>query len=346
MLTSTARLNPSSYAERPWRIHEFADDFQVLDAWALPTPGGPDDFGRLNATVTSFDPAHASPVVGALFAARWALGRMFGLDGSDSYAESLRPRVPDDLVDTFPADTETGPFTPLYATDAEAALEIVNRTVHGLMHLGWVSDGDGGYRGEMTVLVKPNGILGAAYLAAIAPARRFVVYPAMMRSLARRWRGQTVPVVTQIEVPREARDLSTWSNVDYADAFLVRSDSERSAEQWARTILEDSPAAVRARLLAGWKSLGLEVGSDAGVGSGTVLGWPIRRSTPDAVLLSADSRIGMPGQLLVMLRPEGLLFATFVRHRTIATRPLWAAVRRKHVAVVTMLLERAAHDAG
>ena len=26
------------------RIHEIAKDFRVLDVWALPTPGGQDDF--------------------------------------------------------------------------------------------------------------------------------------------------------------------------------------------------------------------------------------------------------------------------------------------------------------
>ncbi|MGH3639055.1 MAG: hypothetical protein ACRDUX_08495, partial [Mycobacterium sp.] len=108
---------------------------------------------------------------------------------------------------------------------------------------------------------------------------------------------------------------------------------------------EDAPASMRSQLLSGWKALGLKVGSNAGVGSGSVLGWPIRRSTPEVVLLAADSRIGMPGQLLITIRPEGLLFATFLQHRTVATRPLWAAVERTHVDVVRTLLERAAHDA-
>lgn len=28
------------------------------------------------------------------------------------------------------------------------------------MHVGWVPDGSGGYRGQMAVLVEPNGLLG------------------------------------------------------------------------------------------------------------------------------------------------------------------------------------------
>ena len=39
------------------------------------------------------------------------------------------------------------------------------------MHLGWIPDIDGGYRGQMAVYVKPNGLLGDAYMAAIKPFR-------------------------------------------------------------------------------------------------------------------------------------------------------------------------------
>jgi len=48
--------------------------------------------------------------------------------------------------------------------------------------------GTDGYRGQMAVLVRPNGVLGAAYLAAIAPFRHLVVYPLMMRDIGRAWR--------------------------------------------------------------------------------------------------------------------------------------------------------------
>ena len=56
------------------------------------------------------------------------------------------------------------------------------------MHLGWVPDGTGGYRGQMAVLVKPNGLLGNAYMAAIKPFRHLIVYPPMIRGIEREWR--------------------------------------------------------------------------------------------------------------------------------------------------------------
>ena len=51
--------------------------------------------------------------------------------------------------------------------------------MHGVIHLGWVADDAGGYRGQMAILVKPNGPLGQAYMAAITPFRYLIVYPRM-----------------------------------------------------------------------------------------------------------------------------------------------------------------------
>ena len=155
--------------------------------WALPTPGGPDDFPRLVALMASLDPERSSSgAVRALFAIRWKLGELFGVDGPDagigSRVPTLRDRLPADLRDaTSRPDFEALPFTPLYLTGDEFAAEIANRTVHAIMHVGWVQDRTGGYRGQMAVYVKPNGLFGAAYMAAIRPFRHLIVYPRMMR---------------------------------------------------------------------------------------------------------------------------------------------------------------------
>ena len=42
----------------------------------------------------------------------------------------------------------------------------------------------------MAVLVKPNGLLGTAYMAAITPFRHLIVYPRMMREIGREWRAR------------------------------------------------------------------------------------------------------------------------------------------------------------
>ena len=102
-------------------------------------------------------------------------------------------RIPDDLRETAAPEFSSGlPFSPLYLTDDEFAGEIANKTMHGIVHLGWVPDDDGdGYRGQMAVLVKPDGLLGNAYMAAIRPFRHLIVYPAMIRQLDREARGRS-----------------------------------------------------------------------------------------------------------------------------------------------------------
>jgi hypothetical protein len=189
------RLPDSVHLAHPWRIHALAPDFVLEDVWALPTPGGPDDFPKLVELVAAGDPAQgSSKVVGVLFALRWKLGELLGWDdeedGLGGRVPTLRDRLPEDLRDG-PEGPHAGslPFRPLYLTGDEFAAEIANKTVHGVMHLGWVADG-GGYRGQMAVLVKPNGRLGAAYMGAIKPFRHLLVYPLMLREFGRRWRAR------------------------------------------------------------------------------------------------------------------------------------------------------------
>jgi hypothetical protein len=189
------RLPDSAQTSRPWRIHELTRDFRIEDVWALPTPGGPEDFPRLVRIAASFDPSRSSfGAVRALFAIRWKLGELLGWDRPDaglgSRVPTLRDRLPADLRQTaLRPEFDALPFSPLYVTDDEMAAEIANRTVHGIMHMGWVREGTGGYRGQMAVYVKPNGLLGEGYLAAIKPFRHLIVYPAMLRDIGRRWEG-------------------------------------------------------------------------------------------------------------------------------------------------------------
>jgi hypothetical protein len=39
--------------------------------------------------------------------------------------------------------------------------------------------------------VKPNGLLGTGYMAAITPFRHLIVYPLMMRQIGRNWQAAT-----------------------------------------------------------------------------------------------------------------------------------------------------------
>jgi hypothetical protein len=191
------KLPDRAHTSRPWRIHELAPDFEVEDVWALPTPGGPGDFPVLVEGFASADPSESgSRAVRALFALRWKVGELLGWDTDDggigSRVSTLHDRLPADLREAGPGPAFHGlPFTPLYMLDDEWAAEIANKTMHGVLHLGWVPDGAGGYRGQMAVLVKRNGLFGSAYMAAIRPFRHLLVYPRMLRDIEREWRART-----------------------------------------------------------------------------------------------------------------------------------------------------------
>jgi hypothetical protein len=190
------RLPNSAHTSRPWRIHELTGDFRVEDVWDLSTPGGRDDFSLLVNAIASGDPARSSSrAARALWSIRWKLGALLRVDRPDTGlgmpVPTLRDRLPADLRDRPGPAFAALPFRSLYLVDDEFAAEIANRTMHGVLHLGWVADETGGYHGQMAVLVRPNGPLGELYMAAIRPFRHLVVYPAAIRQIGRQWVSQS-----------------------------------------------------------------------------------------------------------------------------------------------------------
>ena len=188
------RVPNASHTSRSWRIHEITRDFRLEDVWALPGKGGPDDFPRLVQLIASMDPAQGSSrTARMLWAIRWKVGELLGWDDPDAgvggRVATLRDRLPADLRDgPSGPDVDPLPFDSLYLTDDEWAAETANRTVHGVMHIGRIQDGSG-FRVQMAVLVKPNGLFGKAYMAAIRPFRHLIVYPRILRQIEHTWRA-------------------------------------------------------------------------------------------------------------------------------------------------------------
>ncbi|GAB1510260.1 DUF2867 domain-containing protein [Actinophytocola sp. KF-1] len=190
-----ARLAGTAHTALPWRIHEITGDFTVADVWSFRTPGaGPGDFPAVLAALRAAGGLDKQPWPARfLFALRWRLGALLGWDtpsaGLGQRVRSLRDRLPADLRGAPPGpDDDRMPLTPVYELDREAARELANKTVHTVMHLGWVPGADGDHELRMAVLVKPNGRFGRLYMAAIAPFRYLVVYPALTRQWERAWR--------------------------------------------------------------------------------------------------------------------------------------------------------------
>jgi hypothetical protein len=204
------RLPNSEHESRPWRIREIASDFTLEDVWALPVHGGAEDFQTLIELMVSADMAEAESLpTRVLWGIRDRLGSWFDLgrisapldsDRDDGAGKlpipgnsetSLTGRLPEDLLGTA-ADLHFNslPFVSLYRTDVEFAAEISNKTVHAVMHLAWVDQGEGRYQGQMAVYVKPRGLFGQGYMALIKPFRYLIVYPALMRQTERTWNAR------------------------------------------------------------------------------------------------------------------------------------------------------------
>ncbi|MFF0556384.1 DUF2867 domain-containing protein [Streptomyces sp. NPDC004266] len=194
------RLPVGEHTGRPWRIHAYVPDFTTLDVWSFRTPGaGPDDFPRVLAAIAAgAGLSEQSGPARFLFAVRWKLGALLGWDdpeaGLGPRVRSLRERMPEELTATADPTPGPGPFVPLYELPDECARELANKTVHGVLHLGWVETPGGGHELRMAVLVKPNGRLGRLYMALIAPFRHAIVYPAMTRAWEAAWRDRERPL--------------------------------------------------------------------------------------------------------------------------------------------------------
>ncbi|MEU4343180.1 DUF2867 domain-containing protein [Nocardia sp. NPDC023852] len=191
------RLAKTTYIEQSWRIHELTSDFSVEDVWAFRTPGaGPDDFPTMLAAMRAAGgPVKQTWLVRFLFAVRWKLGVLLGWDepsaGVGERVASLRDRLPSDVrAASRCPDNKSMPLEAVYELDRESARELANKTVHAVMHLGWVQAANGDYELRMAVLVKPSRWFGRLYMGAIAPFRYLIVYPALTRQWERAWRDR------------------------------------------------------------------------------------------------------------------------------------------------------------
>ncbi|MEV4944965.1 DUF2867 domain-containing protein [Streptomyces sp. NPDC053755] len=194
------RRAATAYTEQPWLIHDLTPDFTVQDVWSFRTPGaGPDDFPVMLAAMRAAGgPARQHPAVRFLFAVRWRLGAVLGWDdpsaGVGARVASLRDRLSGDRRDVPRGpDDDDMPLKAVYELPREAARELANKTVHTVMHLGWVKGATGDHELRMAVLVKPNGVTGRLYMAAIAPFRYLLVYPSLTRQWERAWRDRAEP---------------------------------------------------------------------------------------------------------------------------------------------------------
>lgn len=142
---------------------------------------------------------------------------------------------------------------------------------------------------------------------------------------------------TRVEVPASAHTY--LPDADYADSFRLGSSSPASAEALTRLALEGMPAQLRLSVRAAHRYLlGLQPGPDD---AQHVLGWPILQSSPDLLVLGAQSRM-VDCRIVVATGDGGTSITTLLHHRHPATRIIWAGLGFAHRTVAPYLLSRTA----
>jgi hypothetical protein len=199
------RLPPREFRALTLRVHDVLHDVPLEDAWVMRLPGGGPGRGMQELAALFSAAAGSAPrAVQWLFRLRWRLGRWFGWDAprpawaAETFADRLSPGDR--------ARSEAAPGTPdgrlklLYRFDDEQLSELRNGTVHAFLSLS-LRPAPEGYLGYLAVYVRPVQRFTRLYMAAIAPFRRLVVYPAIVRGVERAWAERFGPGVPQPTVP-------------------------------------------------------------------------------------------------------------------------------------------------
>jgi hypothetical protein len=183
------RAEPSEFQKLDLRCHTLLRDACLHDVWKISLSGGGPNrtMDDVSASQRSVSP---NLVVRGLFAARRALGKLFGWDRErhDSHAESYVHRLTNEdwARSLVSPGTRDGPFRVLYRFPDEAVAEIHNATVHAFLATA-LRVRAGGYVLYWAIYVKPVSRLTGIYMALIDPFRRVIVYPALIRKLESAW---------------------------------------------------------------------------------------------------------------------------------------------------------------
>jgi Protein of unknown function (DUF2867) len=186
------RIDPCEFRSRTLRVHEFLQDVPLQDVWAIQLHGGGAGLTihdlRPLFTFAGLQAVH--PVVKGLFGLRAQLGTLLGWDqqrptwSAASYVHRLT--TTDRAQSVVPPGTPEGPFRLLYVFEHEQLSELRNATVHAFSSLS-MERAQGGDLAYWAIYVQPVSRFTVLYMTAIAPFRRFLVYPAIIRQVQRAW---------------------------------------------------------------------------------------------------------------------------------------------------------------
>jgi Protein of unknown function (DUF2867) len=177
----------------PLRVHTLLADVPLHDVWVVDLPRvregvSLDECQRILSQYQLI--GRLPPLARALFALRLLLGRMLRLEdqpkgaGAASFAPGLTAE--ERARSSTAPGTPDGLFRVVYRFQNELLVEVHNRTVHAAL-LTALAKAKAGYRFYLAVYVCNTGWITSVYMALIDPFRRWIIYPAVLKSIRAIW---------------------------------------------------------------------------------------------------------------------------------------------------------------
>jgi len=183
------RISALEFERLPLRVHTFLAGVPLHDVWAVDLP-------RIRPGITLDEflrtggarPYKLSLVVRALLSIRLGIGWLLCWDREPTTWESFAKRLTtaDHTKTLAVAGTREGLFRVVYCLENEQLLEVINRTAHAAA-LSALVEMANTYRFYFAVYVCNVSHFTPIYMALIAPFRKLIVYPSLLRSVRANW---------------------------------------------------------------------------------------------------------------------------------------------------------------
>jgi len=188
-----SQISAAEYRAVPLRVHTLLADVPLHDVWAVDLPrvregGALDECQRILSQYQLI--GRLPPLARALFALRLCVGRILRLEdqpkgaGAASFAKGLTAE--ERARSSTAPGTPDGLFRVVYRFENERLVEVHNRTVHAAL-LTALAKAEAGYRFYLAVYVCKAGWITPVYMALIDPFRRWIIYPAVLKSIRAIW---------------------------------------------------------------------------------------------------------------------------------------------------------------
>jgi uncharacterized protein DUF2867 len=186
------QISPTEFYALPLRVHTLLADVPLHDVWAVDLPTHRDGvtLSEFSRRASQGGIKRLPSAARALISLRLFLGCIFRLEAEpkDALAASFGSRLtPEDRARSFVVSgTPEGLFRVVYRFENEQLLEIQNRTVHAAALSALVERADR-YRFYFAVYVRQRTWITPFYMGLIDPFRKWIIYPAMLKSIRATW---------------------------------------------------------------------------------------------------------------------------------------------------------------